>query len=95
MARSAVTSVNLKLFTKEEDSMPKAEVERLLTAEEVAERLQVKVETLHQWRWKGKGPRAVKAGPKFVRYRPSDVNEWLEAYLEHDQEELAQTPPAA
>ncbi len=62
--------------------MPKAEVEQLLTAEEVAERLQVKVETLHQWRWQGKGPRAVKAGPKFVRYRAADVNAWIEAQTE-------------
>ncbi len=58
--------------------MPTAEVEKLLTAEEVASLLQVKVETIHQWRWQGKGPRAVKAGRKFLRYRPSDVNAWLE-----------------
>lgn len=72
--------------------MPKTEVERLLTAEEVADLLQVKVETLYQWRWKGEGPRAVKAGPKFVRYRASDVNAWIEA-----QTERAKTPasPAA
>jgi excisionase family DNA binding protein len=72
--------------------MPKAEVEQLLTAEEVAERLQVKVETLHQWRWQGKGPRAVKAGPKFVRYRAADVNDWIEAQTERAQ---SQAPPAA
>jgi excisionase family DNA binding protein len=70
--------------------MPRIEIERLLTAEEVAELLQVKVETIHQWRWKGKGPKAVKAGPKFVRFRPSDVNDWLDAKLEQDQ-----VPPAA
>jgi excisionase family DNA binding protein len=70
--------------------MPGTEIERLLTAEEVAELLQVKVETIHQWRWQGKGPKAVKAGPKFVRFRPSDVNDWLDAKLEQDQ-----APPAA
>jgi excisionase family DNA binding protein len=70
--------------------VPRTEIERLLTAEEVAELLQVKVETIHQWRWKGKGPKAVKAGAKFVRFRPSDVSDWLDAKLEQDQ-----APPAA
>jgi len=71
--------------------VPKAsEVEQLLTAEEVAERLQVKVDTLHQWRWLGKGPRAVKVGRKFVRYRAGDVNDWIDA-----QTEQAPAPPAA
>jgi predicted DNA-binding transcriptional regulator AlpA len=65
--------------------VPKAEVEQLLTTVQVADWLQVKVETLHQWRWQGKGPRAVRSGPKFVRYRAADVNAWIEA----------QAPPAA
>jgi excisionase family DNA binding protein len=61
-----------------------------MTAEEVAERLKVKVETLRQWRWLGKGPKAIKVGGRFVRYRPADVNHWIAA---HDRK--AGAPPAA
>jgi predicted DNA-binding transcriptional regulator AlpA len=63
-------------------------MERLLTAEEVAEVLKVRVETLNQWRWLGKGPRAIKSGRRFLRYRPADVEAWLEEHAE-------KTPPAA
>jgi len=63
-------------------------MERLLTAEEVAEVLKVRVETLNQWRWLGKGPRAIKSGRRFLRYRPADVEAWLDSQAE-------KTPPAA
>lgn len=52
----------------------------LLTAEELADYLQVKVTTVNTWRWDGKGPRWIPMGPKnLVRYRLEDVDEWLEA----------------
>jgi excisionase family DNA binding protein len=69
--------------------VPTAKVEKLLTPEEVADLLQVKVETLHQWRWQGKGPRAVKSGRRFLRYRPSDVNAWLDAQAEPEPTAVA------
>ncbi len=46
--------------------------------------------TLHQWRYLGKGPRAIKAGAKYLRFRPSDVAAWLDRHAEQDQ-----APPAA
>lgn len=64
------------------------QMERLLTAEELAEMLRVRVETVHQWRWQGKGPRAIKSGRRFLRYRLRDVEAWLERQAEH-------APPAA
>ncbi len=49
------------------------QMEPLLTAEELAEMFRVRVETVHQWRWQGKGPRAIKSGRRFLRYRTSTV----------------------
>jgi predicted DNA-binding transcriptional regulator AlpA len=63
-------------------------MDRLLTAEELADMLKVRIETVHQWRWQGKGPRAIKSSRRFVRYRLSDVEAWLEEHAE-------KTPPAA
>ncbi|WP_200210891.1 helix-turn-helix transcriptional regulator [Micromonospora coerulea] len=51
---------------------------KLATAEEVSEFLGVPVTTLHQWRWKGSGPRASKVG-RHLRYRWADVEKWLDA----------------
>lgn len=50
-----------------------------LTTEEVAERLRIPAATLRYWRMKGIGPRSIKVGPKHVRYRASDVVEYLAA----------------
>jgi len=50
---------------------------RLWTVEDVAEYLGVPRNTLYQWRTKGYGPRGVRVG-KHVRYRPDDVNAWLD-----------------
>lgn len=45
--------------------------------EAVAEHLRIKAETLYQWRYRGIGPRGIKVGGR-LRYRPSDVAEWLD-----------------
>ncbi len=44
---------------------------------EVAAYLGVPVQTLYVWRTKGAGPRAVRVG-KHLRWRWSDVDEWLD-----------------
>jgi len=46
------------------------------TIAEVAEVLGVPQHTLDVWRSRGKGPAYIKVG-RHVRYRWSDVNEWL------------------
>jgi len=56
----------------------------LWTSAEVAEYLNVPANTLHYWRNAAppRGPRFVKLGPEAkaqVRYRPADVEAWLEA----------------
>ncbi len=49
-----------------------------LTTEQLAVRLAVPKATLHQWRYKGEGPRSCRIG-KHVRYRLADVEAWERA----------------
>jgi len=49
----------------------------LLTEAQVADRLAISPRTLQMWRYKGGGPRYIKIGSA-VRYRPMDVDSWLE-----------------
>jgi predicted DNA-binding transcriptional regulator AlpA len=48
----------------------------LLTEAQVADLLAISPRTLQMWRYKGGGPKYVKAGAA-VRYRPADVDDWL------------------
>jgi predicted site-specific integrase-resolvase len=50
----------------------------LLSSADVAELLDVSERTLEFWRYAGKGPAYVKVG-KRVRYRPVDVEAYVEA----------------
>ena len=56
-------------------------MERLLTADEVAEFLGIPVATLYQWRHKGCGPEAYRVG-RHLRYEPSTLRSWLDEHLE-------------
>jgi len=49
----------------------------LLSIEDLSTYLQIPVNTLYQWRKTGKGPAGKRVG-KHVRYRPSDVESWLD-----------------
>lgn len=55
--------------------------DRLLTVPELADYLAVPVATLYQWRYLRKGPPGFRIG-RHVRYRRSDVNEWIERHVE-------------
>ena len=50
----------------------------LLTTADVAQLLDVGERTLEFWRYAGKGPAYLKVGRR-VRYRPADVEAYLEA----------------
>ena len=52
--------------------------DRTLTSREAAELLGVKVQTLSKWRCYGSGPAFLKYGHRTVRYRESDVLQWLD-----------------
>jgi excisionase family DNA binding protein len=54
---------------------------KLWGPKELADYLGVPVQTIYQWRTKGYGPRGRKVG-KHVRYRPVDVEKWLETLPE-------------
>lgn len=48
------------------------------TPSEAAGILKVKVATLKDWRVRGVGPYYIRSGPKFIRYRQSDIDAWLD-----------------
>ncbi len=51
--------------------------ENLYSPEQLAERLGVPVATVFRWNYLGTGPLPLHVG-RHLRYRPSDVNDWLE-----------------
>jgi excisionase family DNA binding protein len=55
--------------------------DRLITTRELAEYLQVPVQTIHAWRHRGEGPRASRVG-RHLRFRASDVEKWLDQQAE-------------
>ena len=59
-------------------------LERLLSADEVAEFLGIPVSTLYQWRHRGCGPDAYRVG-RHLRYDAAIVRSWLEEHgVDHD-----------
>ena len=50
----------------------------LLTRVEVAKHLRVSVACVRRWRFERRGPRFLKIGA-LVRYRPVDVEDWINA----------------
>lgn len=54
------------------------EMSQLLTSSQVAEMLHITEEGLRRWRYRGKGPPFLRLGPRTLRYRPEDVQTWLE-----------------
>jgi hypothetical protein len=57
--------------------------DRLLTRREVAEVLGFQTATLARWAWKKEGPPFIKVGKKSVRYRASELREWVLHRAEH------------
>ncbi len=55
--------------------------ERLLTIEQLAESINVGKKRIYDWRYRRLGPPSIKIG-NTVRYRQSDVDQWLEAHTE-------------
>src|SRR5579885_1828022 len=55
----------------------------LLTPEQVAELLHISTRTLANWRCAGVGPRYARVGG--IRYRQSDVEDWIESRLKETE----------
>ena len=49
----------------------------LLDERQVASILSVSVSTLRNWRWRGEGPAFIKVGSRLVRYRPDDLQAFV------------------
>lgn len=58
-----------------------SDLRSLLTIQEVADLLAVPAKTVRDWRLRGIGPPGIKLG-RHVRFRPLDVETWLEAQRE-------------
>lgn len=52
--------------------------DKLLTIDEVCDRLSVSRGALAQLRYEGTGPKFIKLTAKAVRYRESDIEAWLD-----------------
>lgn len=59
--------------------MKQSTPQRLLNEHQVADSCAISVLTLRKWRVEGRGPRYVKIGT-LVRYRPEDVDAWIESH---------------
>jgi len=55
------------------------EHDELLLRADTSRLLKVGVRTLERWASAGIGPRPIKVGPRAVRYRRSEVRDWLDA----------------
>lgn len=77
--KSMIKTLLSKCITK-----PKGHImtkqEPLLTTKEVAEFIGVAPFTVAKYRMKGIGPKYIQLGQKVIRYRKSDVEEWIETY---------------
>lgn len=57
---------------------------KLLSIDDLAQRLQVPKATLYAWRSRGTGPKGFRVGVQ-VRYRETDVERWIEQQLANDR----------
>lgn len=57
-------------------------VDKLLSAEELAELIGVPLGTVYRWNYAGGGPPMIKVG-RHARYRPGDVDRWLDEKARH------------
>src|SRR5680860_1516012 len=56
--------------------------DRLLTAEQLANFLDVPIKTLYAWRYRGEGPIGFRVG-RYIRYRWVDVEVWIDDRITH------------
>jgi len=59
-----------------------------LTPDQVAERYQVSLDTLKEWRYRRRGPEFLRIG-KRVRYREADLERWEQEREAADRARLA------
>ncbi len=62
-------------------------LEPLLSAQDLAEFLDVRVATIYAWRYRRQGPPGLRVG-KHLRYRRADVDEWIDHRIEDSKRGL-------
>jgi excisionase family DNA binding protein len=60
----------------------------MLTVHEAAGYLRLSVRTLERLRCSGLGPKFIRAGRRTVRYRQSDIDEWLKGRVVRSTSEV-------
>jgi excisionase family DNA binding protein len=68
------------------------ELDQLLTPQALAAYLDVPVKTLYAWRYRREGPPSFRVG-RHLRYRRSDVEEWISGRLEDSATDLRVVRP--
>ncbi|TDE14927.1 helix-turn-helix transcriptional regulator [Jiangella asiatica] len=66
-----------------EPAHPVSGLEPVLTMSELAAHLGVPVQTIHDHRHRGRGPRGIRVGRE-LRFRLSEIQAWLTELEEHD-----------
>jgi predicted DNA-binding transcriptional regulator AlpA len=67
--------------SKSRSERPTKAPDRLLSAQDLADYLELPVATIYAWRYRGQGPRGFRAG-RHLRYRWLDVERWISGQLE-------------
>ncbi|MEE9228005.1 MAG: helix-turn-helix domain-containing protein [Acidimicrobiia bacterium] len=67
------------------------QLEPLLSTQELAEFLHVPIATIYAWRYRQQGPPGFRVG-RHLRYRRSDVEEWISHQLEDSGHHLDPAP---
>ena len=62
---------------------------KLINEHEAADYIGHSVRSLQNWRVRGGGPKFVKISRRSIRYRFSDLNEWIESKLVSSTSEVA------
>ncbi len=57
----------------------------LLNTDQAAVELGLSKTTLEHWRMVRKGPRFAKIGPRCIRYRRTDLDEWIESCVDANE----------
>ncbi len=55
-------------------------LDRLLSAQDLADYLHIPVATIYNWRHRGHGPPGFRAG-RYLRFRSSDVTNWITQHI--------------
>ena len=71
-----MTTPNERLRNMSDEVVTEINKNQLMTALQVAERLQVPIATVHNWRYRSIGPKGFRVG-KHLRFDRNEVEAWI------------------